>query len=172
MMVERCIGSIVIMDGNEPLRPVGIITERDVVQFQAFELDLDQLLAQAVMSSPLFCLQPTHSLWAAQQVMQTNNIRRLVITNDRGELVGILTQSNLLQLLERTVLQVRHILTEIISVARQTFPKSIEIEVNYPSEDLWMVSVDATHIHQVLMNLFAEGVTSPPETFSPTRSGG
>ncbi|WP_310418288.1 PAS domain S-box protein [Chamaesiphon sp. OTE_8_metabat_110] len=100
MMVERGIGSIVIMDGDEPLRPVGIITERDVVQFQAFELDLDQLLAAAVMSTPLFCLQPTDSLWAAQQVMQTKNIRRLVIKNDRGELVGILTQSNLLQLLD------------------------------------------------------------------------
>ncbi len=63
---------------------------------------------------------------------------------------------------ERTVLQVRHILTEIISVARQTFPKSIEIEVNYPSEDLWMVSVDATHIHQVLMNLFVNARDAMP----------
>lgn len=32
--------------------------------------------------------------------MQTKNIRRLVITNDLGELAGILTQSNLLQLLD------------------------------------------------------------------------
>jgi PAS domain S-box-containing protein len=100
MMDERNIGSIVIVDGQEQLKPVGIITERDILQFQAFELDLDQLLAEAVMSSPLFCLQPTASLWAAQQVMQTKNIRRLVITNVRGELAGILTQSNLLQLLD------------------------------------------------------------------------
>jgi PAS domain S-box-containing protein len=100
MMIDRNIGSIVIVDGQEPLRPVGIITERDIVQFQAFELDLEQLSAQEVMSSPLFCLQSTDSLWAAQQIMQTKNIRRLVITNDRGELEGILTQSNLLQLLD------------------------------------------------------------------------
>ncbi len=100
MMSDLNVGSIVIVDGQEPPHPVGIVTERDILQFQTSELDLDQLLAQAVMSSPLFCLQPTDSLWAAQQVMQTNNIRRLVITNDRGELVGILTQSNLLQLLD------------------------------------------------------------------------
>ncbi|WP_310430141.1 PAS domain S-box protein [Chamaesiphon sp. VAR_48_metabat_135_sub] len=97
---QRNIGSIVIVDGQEPPKPVGIITERDILQFQAFELDLDQLLAAAVMSSPLFCLQPTDSLWAAQQIMQTKNIRRLVITNDLGELAGILTQSDLLQLLD------------------------------------------------------------------------
>jgi PAS domain S-box-containing protein len=100
MMVDRNIGSLVIIDGHEPPKPLGIITERDLVQFQAFELDLAQLLAQDVMSSPLFCLQSTDTLWAAQQIMQTKNIRRLVITNDRGELEGILTQSNLLQLLD------------------------------------------------------------------------
>jgi PAS domain S-box-containing protein len=100
MMNDRNIGSIVIVDGQEQPKPVGIVTERDIVQFQAFGLDLEQLLAQTVMSSPLFCLQPTDSLWAAQQIMQTKNIRRLVITNDRGELAGILTQSNLLQLLD------------------------------------------------------------------------
>jgi PAS domain S-box-containing protein len=100
MMNEHNIGSIVIVDSQEPPKPVGIITERDIVQFQTFGLDLAQLLAEAVMSSPLFCLQSTDSLWAAQQVMQTKNIRRLVVTNDRGELAGILTQSNLLQLLD------------------------------------------------------------------------
>jgi PAS domain S-box-containing protein len=100
MMSEQNIGSIVIVDGQEQPKPVGIITERDILQFQALELNLDQLLADAVMSSPLFCLQSTANLWTAQQIMQTKNIRRLVITNNRGELAGILTQSNLLQLLD------------------------------------------------------------------------
>ena len=122
-MVDRKISSIVIMDGDEPLRPVGIITERDVVQFQAFELELDQLLAPAVMSSPLFCLPPTDSLWAAQQVMQTKNIRQLVITNDRGELAGILTQSNLLQLLDPL-----EMLYMVESLQSQSIDRAIELE--------------------------------------------
>jgi PAS domain S-box-containing protein len=100
IMTEHQISSVVIMDEQQPLRPVGMITEQDIVQFQVFELDLTQLLAQSVMSSPLFCLQPADSLWSAQQIMQVKSIRRLVITNERQELVGILTQSNLLQLLD------------------------------------------------------------------------
>jgi PAS domain S-box-containing protein len=100
MMAAQNVSSIVIVEEGESLRPVGIITEQDVVQFQALELDLRGLSAQQVMSTPLFCLQPSGSLWSAQQIMQTRNIRRLVITNDRDELLGILTQSNLLQLLD------------------------------------------------------------------------
>jgi PAS domain S-box-containing protein len=123
MMSDRNIGSIVIVDGQEPPKPVGIVTERDIVQFQAFELNLDQLLVEAVMSSPLFCLHPTDSLWAAQQVMQAKNIRRLVVTNERGELEGILTQSNLLQLLDPL-----EMLSMVDSLQSQLIDRAAELE--------------------------------------------
>jgi len=53
---------------------------------------------------------------------------------------------------ERTVLQVRHLISEIKQIAKQTFPKSIEFYTDIP-QDLWTVSGDATQLHQVLMNL-------------------
>jgi PAS domain S-box-containing protein len=131
MMIDRNIGSIVIVDGGEPLRAVGIITERDIVQFQAFELDLDRLLAQEVMSSPLFCLQPTDTLWAAQQIMQTKNIRRLAIANERGELAGILTQSNLLQLLDPLEMLsiVENLQSELIDRATELEQTNQELQI-------------------------------------------
>jgi two-component system, cell cycle sensor histidine kinase and response regulator CckA len=54
---------------------------------------------------------------------------------------------------KRLPLQVRHLLSEVVQVARQTFPKNIDIETNIPATDLWTVSADATQLHQVLMNL-------------------
>lgn len=79
--------------------PTGIVTERDIVQFQALELDLSRLVAQDVMSTPLFCLHSEDSLWLAHQEMQRYQVRRLIITNEQGELVGIVSQTSLLQVL-------------------------------------------------------------------------
>ncbi|MBD1908963.1 CBS domain-containing protein [Funiculus sociatus GB2-A5] len=83
----------------QPLVPVGIVTERDVVQFQALELDLSKTQAQDVMSTPLFCLRPSDSLWDAHQEMQRRRVRRLVVSSDRGQLLGIVSQTSLLQVL-------------------------------------------------------------------------
>ena len=79
--------------------PVGLVTERDMVQFQALGLPLDQTSAHLVMSSPVFSVSPHTSLWEAQQLMADRWIRRLVITNDQGQLLGILSQTRLLQAL-------------------------------------------------------------------------
>ncbi|OUC12215.1 MAG: hybrid sensor histidine kinase/response regulator [Alkalinema sp. CACIAM 70d] len=53
----------------------------------------------------------------------------------------------------RVPLQLRHLLTEISRVIRQTFPKNIELQIEILADRLWMVSADVTQIHQVLMNL-------------------
>jgi PAS domain S-box-containing protein len=69
---------------------------------------------------------------------------------------------------QRTVLKLQHILVETIDIARQTFPKSIEISLDLPVEDLQMVCVDATQIHQVFMNLFLNARDALPHGGSIT----
>jgi two-component system, cell cycle sensor histidine kinase and response regulator CckA len=54
---------------------------------------------------------------------------------------------------KRIPLQVKHVLLEVIQVARQTFPKNIELDTNISATHLWGVSADATQLHQVFMNL-------------------
>ncbi len=86
--------------GLPELQAIGMITERDIVQFQALGIDLAQTQAQTVMSSPVFSLQPHESMWHAQQEMQARRIQRLVITGGSGQLLGIVMQTSLLQVLD------------------------------------------------------------------------
>ncbi len=51
-----------------------------------------------------------------------------------------------------TILQVKHLISDIQQIALQTFPKSIEIYTDV-SKSLQTVFGDATQLHQVLMNL-------------------
>jgi two-component system, cell cycle sensor histidine kinase and response regulator CckA len=53
---------------------------------------------------------------------------------------------------ERVALQPKHLLSELSKIMAQTFPKNVEIQAQIPT-NLWMISGDATQLHQVLLNL-------------------
>ncbi|MEH1825526.1 MAG: GAF domain-containing protein [Nostoc sp.] len=104
IMAKHRVSSIVIVqrgDSQAQREQIaqGIITERDIVQFQALGLNLKTCLAEAVMSTPIFAVKPDDSLWVVQQLMEQRLIRRLAVTGKQGELLGIVTQTSLLQAL-------------------------------------------------------------------------
>ncbi|MBE9115933.1 EAL domain-containing protein [Lusitaniella coriacea LEGE 07157] len=98
LMSANRVSCVVIVQASE--RPVGIITERDIVQFQALDLTLKETQAYQVMSAPLFCLHSEDSLWRANEEMQRLKVRRLVIVGSRGELAGIITQTSMLKAMD------------------------------------------------------------------------
>jgi PAS domain S-box-containing protein len=105
LMAQRRVSSVMIVepqmsDGQTMLQiPVGIVTERDIVQFQALNLNLETCQVQTVMSTPIFAVNPSDSLWLVQKILEQRFIQRLAVTGNRGELLGIVTQTSLLQAL-------------------------------------------------------------------------
>jgi PAS domain S-box-containing protein len=62
---------------------------------------------------------------------------------------------------KRTIIQIKYLIAEIEQIVRETFPKSIQLDVNIPS-DLNYVYGDATQLHQVLMNLVVNARDAMP----------
>jgi CBS domain-containing protein len=106
MMAEHKISCVVITttdtenDVLSAFKPVGIVTERDIVQFQALGLNLSEIQAKTVMSTPLSLLSPDDSLCFAHQEMQRRRVRRLVVSWDWGSKLAIVTQTSLLRIFD------------------------------------------------------------------------
>ncbi|WP_413174046.1 PAS domain-containing protein [Anabaena azotica] len=100
LMTTHRVSSVIIVDSSESdLIPIGIITERDIVQFLALELDFDTIQAQTVMSTPVFSVRGDISLWSVRLLMQERQINRVLVTDEENRLLGIVTQTSLLNVL-------------------------------------------------------------------------
>ena len=94
LMYENDIGSIVIVKRtvDDANKPVGIITERDIVrQIGLLELFVVQAPIRQIMSTPLVTIGPNNPIRDAIEIMQVKKIRRLVVIDDREKMVGIIT---------------------------------------------------------------------------------
>jgi two-component system, cell cycle sensor histidine kinase and response regulator CckA len=62
---------------------------------------------------------------------------------------------------DRVHLSVKYLISEILQIVKQTFPKSIDLSTDI-AKDLWDVSGDATQLHQVLINLVVNARDAMP----------
>jgi len=96
LMSGKNIGSVVVVRGK---KPIGIVTERDIVgRVVAKGVDASKVLMKEIMSKPLTTVRSDMSLIDAIRVMQKKKIRRLLVT-ENDELIGIVTQRDLLRAL-------------------------------------------------------------------------
>ena len=102
LMRKHHVGALGVVEGREESRPVGIVTDRDLVlALMAEGLDPEVFTAGDIMSVELVVAGPEMDAMDAVQLMRTNRLRRLVIVDDAGRLVGIVTMEDLLELLTR-----------------------------------------------------------------------
>jgi CBS domain-containing protein len=140
IMYENNIGSVVITkrrkeieredDAEAGIEPVGIITERDVVNKIALKLDpasyrssVLELFASKIMSTPLITIFPNGTIRDAMDTMLRKNIRRLVVikapshdVEGRGNhevnvLIGIVTDKDIF----KAIINNQDFMTEILA---------------------------------------------------------
>lgn len=102
LMRQHHIGALVVVDAQEKTRPVGIVTDRDLVlELMAEGLDPSVFTAGDIMSVNLVNATPEMDEMDAVELMKTHRLRRLVIVDDEGRLAGIVTMEDVLEQLAR-----------------------------------------------------------------------
>jgi CBS domain-containing protein len=96
IMSANNIGSVIIVTHARNQIPVGIITERDVVQILGrLNPDLLQTPLRMLMSKPVITVEQTASINDAAKIMNNKKIRRLVAVDKDNKMTGILTQKDI-----------------------------------------------------------------------------
>jgi CBS domain-containing protein len=94
LMRERNIGSLIVGDAA---RPMGIVTERDLVgKVVAEGRDPRATRLGDLMSSPLLTVPPTMDVMDAARAMARHHVRRLPVLNG-SRLLGIVTERDILE---------------------------------------------------------------------------
>ncbi len=99
-MRRHHVGALVVVDAKEKLRPVGMVTDRDLVlALMAEGLDPSVFTVGDIMSvEPVLATLET-DLMDAIDLMRVNGMRRLIMVDDEGRLTGIATMEDLLEVL-------------------------------------------------------------------------
>lgn len=101
LMRHHHVGDLVVVDNEGGVnRPVGILTDRDiVVSVIAPGLDPASLMASDIMSEDLLTAKDTDDVYETIEHMRLRGIRRVPVVDAEGNLNGILSADDLLEFL-------------------------------------------------------------------------
>jgi CBS domain-containing protein len=95
LMAKHRIGSVVVVEYSNN-KPIGIITERDIIKkVSAQNKVADQVAVRHIMSSPLIAVKSIDSIDTAAEAMAKNKVKRLVVLEQDGTMIGVLSVSDI-----------------------------------------------------------------------------
>jgi CBS domain-containing protein len=97
-MVDCDCGEIPVVESEESMVPVGVVTDRDIT-CRLVAMRKDPLLSDAktVMTSPALTVSAEAMVPACIRLMKDHLVRRLVVVDERGRLVGMISQADLIK---------------------------------------------------------------------------
>ena len=147
LIEENHVSAIPIVDPQG--RPVGIVSESDLLlKERRSELELEAgsplhlwrrrqerakaegVVAADLMTSPVVSVGAESTIAQAARVMQERNVRRLVVVDQRGNIAGVVSRSDLLQVFLRTDQDLRiELVQRLVPAVLPTDAGAVQVEV-------------------------------------------
>ena len=101
LMRRHHVGDLVVVDRQEGKnQPLGIVTDRDLVlEVLAQNVDPDSLSIKDIMSTDLVTVLESETFLSVLDIMQKQRVRRILVVDDHGNLQGILSVDDALELI-------------------------------------------------------------------------
>jgi CBS domain-containing protein len=98
LMRDHDVGIVPVVEDRGTMKPIGVITDRDITIRHVAVAHHHDCPATAVMTGGrLDCVQPTDDVQAVLQAMKRDAVHRVLVTDRRGRLIGIVATADLLR---------------------------------------------------------------------------
>jgi CBS domain-containing protein len=104
MMADYHVGLLVIVDEENPKKPLGVISERDIIRTIAGKAPLTVTVDKAGTMNNFVYVYADEPITAAARKMKQFNVRHVVVLDRKGDLVGVISIRDLIG--ERRVLEI------------------------------------------------------------------
>jgi len=104
MMAKHRVGLLVIVDRENPRRPIGVISERDIIRTIAGKAPLTVTVDKAGTMKNFVYVYADEPVTAAAAKMKQFNVRHVVVLDRSGELVGVISIRDLIG--EKKILEI------------------------------------------------------------------
>jgi CBS domain-containing protein len=95
LMVKHDCGEIPVIDNDESRKPVGVITDRDIVIRTVAEgRNPLEMTASECMTGTVVTVTPDQSIDECCQIMEQHQIRRVPVVDAQGSCCGIVSQAD------------------------------------------------------------------------------
>ncbi len=96
-MRENHVGSLVVIDAVEPSRVAGVVTDRDLaIEVLAGDVDAASMRIGQLVNGSLIAVPGSGTIQDAVTVMEEAGVRRLLVTDEEGRVIGFLSSDDLL----------------------------------------------------------------------------
>lgn len=125
MRAEHVGDLVVVEEVDGARRPVGIVTDRDLVlEVLAVGLDPDAVTVGALSTRTLEAARTDEDLMDVLARMRTSGVRRMPVVDALGELAGILTADDVLEIVGELVEHLVRLISREVAGEVRTRPES------------------------------------------------
>ena len=124
LMYERSLSCIMVVDDGR--RPIGMLTERDVVGLCGDHPQFERMALGEVMHSPVKTVTANDLLHDAVKAMAAARIRRLAVVNDVGAVIGLLTHHEIVRQMDTDYAAHIRAVTDLLSQGQIQFKPLID----------------------------------------------
>lgn len=101
LMKKHHIGGVVVVEANGKNKPVGVLTDRDIVLSVVAENRPLSTRVQDVMSKDIVKVGKGQGIAEVVDRMESNGVRRIIVVDEVGNACGLVSADDIIQLVAR-----------------------------------------------------------------------